>query len=222
MSYSCTISFKQISADKVYSFLQNFKKEVTNHLKEIAESNFAFSPIVGVYRNMGGENVKMTNELRSATRDWAAGKVFRYRYFYDATLQLLGVYGIHNSIEHLFDCTVQFQNSCDQDYDYKDWNGVAYFKSIANKWKNTTDESVKEKFKEKYNSEWNSEYASPLEYYRKTFAYEEIWEKFENTLFDDDSVIYLSLFGSYDYRPLGIFVKHVENYTNAWLASLYS
>ena len=218
MSYSCTISFKQIPACEVYPFLQSFKKEVTSHLKEIAEKKFSFSPFADKCYKMNGELAQMTNELRSATRDWAAGKVFRYRYFYDAELQLLGVYGVPYCIEHLFDCTVCFQNSCDQDYDYEEWNGVAYFETVASKWKNKADEEVLKAFKEKRNEEWNEEHCSSLEYYRKTFVYEEIWEKFENTLFDDDSVIYLSLFGSYDYHPLGVFVKHVENHTKAWLA----
>lgn len=216
MSYYCQINFKQISGDKVYSFLQGFKKEVMEHLKEIAEDNFAFSPIFKA-QPLLAEEFKVTKKLLDETRSWAINSVFRYRFFYDEKLQLLGVYSVHKPIQNLFDCTVDFQNSCDQDYEFETWKGVRYFEEVAEKWKNVSDEQMKETFKEKREEEWDPKFCSNLDYYRRSFAYEEIWKNFEDTLYDDDSVVHLSLFGFYDFQPPRSFSHFVKEKVKEWV-----
>ena len=216
MSYYCQISFKQIPGDKVYSFLQDFKKKVIEHLKEIAEDNFAFSPIFKAQPFLLQE-FTVTKELLDETKNWAINNVFRYRFFYDEKLHLLGMYAIPKSTQHLFDCTIQFQNSSDQDYDFEEWKGIQYFEDVVEKWKNATDEKVKEDYKRRRNEDWTLKYCSNLDYYRRSFVYEDIWDNFEYTLFNDEAVVYLTLFGPYDFQPPRSFAHFVKEKTKEWV-----
>lgn len=57
MSYSCSISFKQLKGDEVFSFFQRFKELTLNHFDDIAEENFTFSPLFKNYRVVSGEHL---------------------------------------------------------------------------------------------------------------------------------------------------------------------
>lgn len=212
MSYSCTISFKQIAGNDVYSFLQEFKKVTTERFESIANSNASFSPISRSL-SLGADRIKMTDELLGATENWARNTVFKYRFFYNSDLQLLGMYGVDECMKDMFNCTVHFQNSCDQDYDYNEWSGIKYFESVVEKWKNSEDEKVIENFKETIRSEWDAK-ENDIDYWKKSFVYREIWGNFENTLEDDSSVVYLSLFGSYEILSIKQFVALIRKRVN--------
>lgn len=218
MSYSCEISFKQISGDDVYEFFQNFKRRTVEHIPEIASTHVVFSPLYNAHPWEG--EFEPTRELREATITWAKESVFRYRYFYNRDLHLLGVYSVEDSQKELFDCTVHFQNSTDQNYPFEDWNGVKYFGDVADKWKNATDEEVKAWYKKEYDEEYNPKWSSDLNYYRQTAAYSEIWGNFEATLENDDSVVYLSLFGFFDFEHMSHFYvcikESVEKTIEEW------
>ena len=211
MSYNCEISFKEISGEDVYDFLLKFKQEAIAHISEIAERNAWYSPLFRKYSSNNDSTI--THELRDETIDWAKLSVFRYRYFYNKKLQLLGMYGVDDSMQSLFDCTVYFQNSTNQDYSFDEWNGVKYFVEVANKWKQTSDEEVKAWHTAEYNEPWDQEdrsYTCDLDYYRRSAAYREIWQNFEQTLYDDDSVVYLSLFGFYDFKHMSKFYECIR------------
>ena len=45
MSYSCTISFKQIKSEKLYPFLQSLKKEAEKIAPDVAKDEYIWSPI---------------------------------------------------------------------------------------------------------------------------------------------------------------------------------
>lgn len=200
MSYSCQISFKEIPTNEVYPFLQTFKKAISERLEDIAKANASYSPMVRSCP-LGEDKIEMTDELLHATEDWARNTVFKYRFFYNADLQILGMYGVDKCMQDMFDCTVYFQNSCDQDYAYEEWNGIKHFESIVDKWKNADDETVKEEFKKRINSAWD-ENENEVEYWKRSFVYEDIWKNFENTLFDDSSSLFLSIFGSFEILPI--------------------
>lgn len=56
--------------------------------------------------------------------------------------------------------------------------------------------------------DFNADYPDPIEkseqlmYWRKSFAYREIWGRYEREIFDDDNAIYFSLFGTYESSKL--------------------
>lgn len=193
----------------MYEFLQQFKAAVVKHIPEIAERNASFSPLFK--EHTWQEDFEPSRELRKATEDWAKLSVFRYRFFYDRELQVLGVYSVDDSMHGLFDCIHEFQNSCDQDYEFDTWNGVGFFEKVAREWQNASDEKVKAWFKEEYEEDWVCGRGSGLDYWRKTAAYKEIWEQFAHTLDCDDEAVYFAPFGFYDFEPMAIFYACVED-----------
>jgi hypothetical protein len=204
MSYSAIIHFKTIKADEVYGFFQKLKAEATLHLGEIAKENFIYSPY-------SKEKETDKRKLLDDAKNWARTSIFNYRYFYLPKHNLLAVFGVPDCLENLFDLTGHFQNSCDQDYDFEDWKGVPIFEQIAEKWKNATDEEVYKHF------EYPNEYEEPIDYdyYRRTFAYDEIWAMCENYLYNDEEVVYISLFGYWDITTLRNFsLMCKEEYEN--------
>lgn len=193
MSYSCSISFKTIKEGEVYSFFQVFKKEVNAKFCEIANDNKTWLPSIRYdyrYRDLP-EDVR--DEI---DRAWAHNSMFKYRWFYLPEHQLLGVFGIEECVKPLFDLTVYFQNSCDQDYEFEEWKGIPIFESIAEKWATASTEAVAKKYKE---SGWGEDFEeSEADYYRRTFAYDEIWAMCSEYLDNESKVVHLSLFSFYE------------------------
>ena len=211
MSYSCLISFKQMEAVDVFPFFKKLKSISVERLEQIAKENCHYCPFTRNDINIPKDFGEISREKREEAKSWAVQNVFHYRYFYDNELKLLGVYGVPTCVRDLFDKTVCFQNSCDQNYARKDWEGITVFEEIYDKWMNAPMEEVVQK----YNAQWEyndflKEYGNDVEnqllYYRQSYCYDEIWEKFEYTLYDDNAV-YMSMFGPYDHKNVFSFVK---------------
>lgn len=205
MSYSCEIAFKTIEAEEVYSFLQKLKSLVSEKLGAIAEDNAFWLPSErqSAYKELPEWALNQLEE------DWAR-KCFTFRYVYLPEKKILGVYGVPKQTEELFDCTVYFQNSCDQDYDFEEWNGVPIFEEIAQKWQNMSEEDLFEAAKSCYEDDFEDDSECCKErsdYIRRTFCYKEIWAMFEDSLYNDEKALYISLFGSYE---LYIIIRYVH------------
>ena len=220
MSYGCQISFKTISADEIYAFFQQFKKACIDNIENFAKENYAFSP---PFKRCSWKPIEIDYteefcELEKSIETWAKNSIFKFRWFYLKDLKLLGVYSADESLKPLFDCTVYFQNSCDQDYEFEEWNGVAAFEQIAAKYKNMSDDELVKQYRERMGDEWCAdEHTVDLQYYAKSFAYEEIWKLVEHTLYNDDEALYLSVFGYYDILHMKRFSKAVIDAINEWV-----
>lgn len=217
MSYSCMISFKKINAEDVPEFFVKLKKHISDNIDPIAEDDFIFSPwakeLIGTdFPNEPAEHFIYSEFIRKHSGlidrvDAWIQRVFSYRWFYLKDIKLLGIYGLPNCTESLFDLMHGFQNSCDQDYEFDGWNGVPEFEAIANKWKNLSDEDML-----KIDPHYGEPNASDLDYYRRSKCYDEIWDIIESTLFDDDSVTYIQLYGFYDSIPMKFRILTLKKY----------
>lgn len=196
MSYSCYISFKKIECKDIYKFLQEYKKFIIEHLDEIAEEEYTWCP--SVKKRIGKIDYKeLTVDETDLDREWFC-RVFKHRFFYDDEFGLLGIYGVPTVSRKLFDKTVDFQNSCDHDYDFKDLEGIPEFENIYNKCMKLTVDELKSKIDyidDDYIKEKGEE---GLDYYRRSSAYEEIWKRYEWSLWNDNDVIYFSLFNLWE------------------------
>lgn len=214
MSYSCEISFKQIEADKVYDFLVNFKNELKNHFKEIANKEFIFSPVCRdkniSFKDKADFEKISTWENKDKLADWAKEYIFKYRYFYIPNRKLLGVFSVDTCMQYLFDDTIYFQNSCDQDYDYETWDKIDEFKRI----KDTILEMPADYIISQYtdgDDEWFEEIKEgsvSIDYVRKSVCYQTIWEDFEKYLYDEENIVYFSAFGNYEDLTLFEFCRY--------------
>lgn len=217
MSYSATIRFKKIKADEIFDFFVKMKEHVSNNLDKVAEDDFIYSPYVKNKKKYEEDtyNVLLTEDMGN----WARNSVFNFRYFYIKDLELLGLYGGPDCLGELFDCTLGFQNSCDQDYDFEYWDKVEPFKAIADKWKTVPLESVLEKMDRLSDLEYCRDVEKDYpQYYAKTACYEEIWETYiEKTLYNESTIVYLSLFGYHDFKVLQSFTNKVKGLYDKFL-----
>lgn len=211
MSYSCTIYFKNIKADEVYSFFQKIKKRVISKTDEIAKDNFLWLPSIRNSHRFKDIDEFIDDEIN---KSWVQNSLFKYRYFYIPQHELLGVFSLPDGFDDMFDNVSYFQNSCDQDYEFDEWKGVPIFEQIAEKWKNQTDEMVQAY----YSVRWGEYDDDDLDcdYHRRSFAYDEIWKMFEDYLYKDEICVYLSLFGGYESWRLGAIVEKCKQYYKEW------
>lgn len=215
MSYGAQICFKTIKADQLFTFFKEIKTECTAKFKEIAKDCFIYLPTLSShYKNLD----EFTQE--GINRSWMKEKIFTFRYFYLPEYELLGMFSIPRETEKLFDTTIYFQNSTDQNYDWEVWNGIEEFEISANKWQLIDKEIIYKKY-------LSRDFATevPIEdfdddYYRKTFCYEEIWDKIRRFLDDEKEIVYLSLYGGYETFEAMKFVKYCEDFYNDWRQSL--
>lgn len=203
MSYCCYISFKTIEVNEVCNFLVNLKKEAKAALKEIANENYRYSPFsrrnVEYIEDFQDEYSPKRQEIFKEAEAWA-NKCFTFKWFYREDIKLLGIMGIPTCLYKLFDCNVCFQNSVDQDYEFSTWNGIPLFEEIAKKWESKTDDEMYEIYSSKgYCFEDKEEFCKDhAGYYRRDYAYDEIWEMFSNYLYDDDSTVDVTLINHRD------------------------
>lgn len=255
MSYGCYISFKKMEPGEMFSFLRQLKHHISEHLTEIAQENRGYCPYIR-QQELDDISVSMTREQWDAlsddekkylfprdfinvdhkkiqeARDWAMNSVFKYSVFYDAERGLLGAFGIPDAAHVLFDGTVYFQNSCDQNYSLEEWSGIQAFVDIYNKWQSKSDSEMLAHWVVENNPHllpgqkprtlydeysYDLEGLSPaeaekfwsdrLDYMRKSYAYKEIWDNYENELYSSSDRLYLSVYGRDDYHQLLAFIK---------------
>lgn len=202
MSYSCEISFKEINPEDVYDFLVVLKNKLIDNIENIAKDNYMYAPFVRYQRK---PYTKLENYSDIECNNSWVKQVFTYRYFYLEKYNLLGIYGLPDVVHDLFDDTIYFQNSTDQDYDLDIWNKIKLFKNVADKWKNCTNNYIIQT--------QDCDEDDDIEYNRRSGCYSEIWNTYlKDTLFNDNSIVYLSCFGSYDLLYIHQFLYNCVKY----------
>lgn len=202
MSYSCEISFKEIDPKEVYDFLVTLKNKLIDNIENIAKDNYMYAPFV---RYQHKPYTKLESYSDIECNDSWVRQVFTYRYFYLEDCCLLGVYGLPNSVQNLFDDTIYFQNSTDQDYDLSTWKKINLFQRISEKWNNFTDDYIVSAL------ELDEDQKDDIEYFRRSGCYSEIWDTYISyTLYNDDSVVYFSCLGCYDLDFVNRFLVRCE------------
>lgn len=172
------------------------KSEIIKKSDLIEEENYFYSPAA---KDMKTE---YSYELEDKQRAWVV-RIFNYRWFYMSKEGVLGVFGIPDCVQDLFDNTTYYQNSCDQDYSFDTWKGIDFLEDIAEKWKNVSAEEIKRLYN-KDGTDWDNWHEKENEeddinYYRRSMCYDEIWDNyFESKLWSDEDAVYISLFREYD------------------------
>lgn len=242
MSYSCSISFKQLPLEEVQQFLRTFKQCCTEHLRDIAKDEWRYVPYIR--RNdlkplsdaMDREAWRALSDTEKAdvfprefrnvderdigeARGWMRSCVFYFRYAYDSERQLLTLFGVPDAARAVFDGTVYFQNSCDQDYERSEYKGIKPFEDIWDKWNNVPEADILKYFATEHNcslyddirredpEKFKEEFDRRIAYYRRDAAYNEIWKNYEHSLYDDTDSVYLGLYNGNDIQEMNIFLK---------------
>lgn len=194
MSYSCLISFKKLKPEEVFPFLQEFKKKYVDNIEQIVREEFVWSPLFKtspLYEKIDPDAWdERTFNLKDKVETWLSDKLLKFRWFYFADKNILGVYGVDKSCQNIFDNTTYFQNSTDQDYEYEIWDGIDIFEKLRDNWKDMSKEDILKLYPD----------VTDFDYFRKTKIYEVIWKMFEDTLEDDNNALYLSMLGYWDFQ----------------------
>ena len=91
------------------------------------------------------------------------------------------------------------------------------FAQIAEKWKAATDEEIRKKYYgERYGECDEDDVEENLDYYRRSFAYDEIWGMCEEYMWHDEQAVHLAMFGFYDYVPIKGFVYACRKEAEKW------
>lgn len=181
MSYYARIYFKQVeSMEEAIKVLNNFIKDYSSieNMKKVLEDNRYY-----LYRDMYNADLKINKQ-----EPWKYITLLRYLFqpllvfkaMYYPQYKLLGLCFYDDSTIHKhFDNFIEFQNSCDQDYEYDTWNILGdYFINKAKEFETLPVEELiktKEYFLEDY--EEDKEYfLKNLDYHRRSAMYDFVWK----------------------------------------------
>ena len=205
MSYFAYVSFKTLDeTETIHSFFQNLKQMLLDNMQSVAEDNWSYCPLCKSHDFKPDDSFSVVKELEQGkyeeSRKWFH-LLFSYRWTYIPEHNMIAVFGVPDVLYPCFDGTVCFQNSCDQDYTLDCYDGIKLFEEIWNKWDKEDPFVIKEAIKEQYDDLFSSEdLENPeiIDCYRRQFAYDEIFDFVDGTLFDEKSAVYISMFHAYD------------------------
>lgn len=213
MSYYAKICFKRMEPDEIIAFFKLFKKKCVEEMPEIAKADYIYCP--AIMKHFDFSLAELVNDELEKHRciNWVKD-CFRFKYFYDEEFGLLGMFNVPDCLNGLFDACITFQNSCDQDYEQNAWSGIKEFEDIYAKWITKDDDEVRKSYNAQFKfCDFDKDFPEPIKkaeqlmYYRRSFAYQEIWKRYESELWDEDDAIHLSLFGGYELGELYKFLK---------------
>lgn len=213
MSYGINICFKNCEPNKVSETLIEFKELLQKNKYELIKENYFWFRQEELYAIMTDiQDKSLKNRIcNKYMEDWIRN-LFSFRFYYSKEIKSI-CFSISTEIKEIkdwFDGEVYFQNSCDQDYDYKEWEFNKTFRKYVTQFKNIkTPEELIEKYKNIscLNDYYDYNYIvepDALEYDKKSALYEicydkvaSIWNKnvnmcfIENEFFDYNTTIFL-------------------------------
>lgn len=227
MSYNCTISFTHIAPEDVFTFMTDLKKACTERLEDIAKDEYGYCPFVRNSLLVERDFAKITKAQKEEAKAWAHN-LFKWKFFYNQELSLFGMMGLPNALHDLFDGTVYFQDSTDQDYDEKAWKGIRVFEVLYSKYMQFSDDYVeqiynskrdvpfKEMMKDEHPDATPEEIKKTLDYYRRTFCYDKIWSYLSQYLWDESATVFMSVYGAYEIQEIYSFIKFCHQQEIEW------
>lgn len=171
MSYAFKMTFSQVSKDEVLSVCTEIVNQNWEKNSQLLKDNLIYVPSV---RNFCHQDVSVKEYERSpwqATDRFWLKNLFQIEFLYWETYGLLGVCGIHLPDISRKAVPVYFQNSTDQDYEYKTWNGISVFEKIVKEVQMLPGTEILN-----LAGICDEEDVPDVEYYRQTAVYEKIYE----------------------------------------------
>lgn len=212
MSYYARIYFKKVeSMEDGIKLLNTFIKDYStiDNIKKVLEDNRYY-----LYRDIYNSELKLDKKdpykyitiLRHLFQPLLTFKAMYYPEY-----KLIGIcfYDTTNTINKYFDNFIEFQNSCDQDYDYNTWDILGDF--FINKAKEfetlSVDELIKTSkyFLEDYNDD-KEYFLKHIDYHRRSAMYNFVWD----TL-DLDNWLYTKVSSKNIFIPINLCVPLVND-----------
>ena len=187
MSYGFSILFKQVnSKEEAMEFALKVTDSVReNALERIQNAKYFIPSHVNF---LEGDN-------KEADENWLYS-CFTNCFTYWEKYHLLGMFEtrIPSATRKMFDSSVYFQNSTDQNYDYERWNGISFFEETRDSILNMTQRDLINILDTHWCYDADDEERDKLfeniqndEYYRKSAVYNAIFDKLDlDTWMDDE------------------------------------
>lgn len=171
MSYSFGMFFKEINEIDILPLFNRLCDIMIENSKEILDNQKYFIPSI------------RSNKMNEYVDEYWLDTIFSLRFVYWKDKKLLGLLGYDYPKEliGLFDCHVGFQNSTDQDYEYEIWSDkITFFKELKDRFSNITVEELLSYYNnDSYTSYTKEEIENCLDYYKKTFLYDQIYKELD-------------------------------------------
>lgn len=180
MSYYARIYFKKVeSMEEAISTLNNFIKDYSSidNMKKVVEDNRYY-----LYRDINNIGFKLSEDVWWESIPLLRGlfqQLLIFKAMYFPQYKLLGLCFYNDSTIHKhFDNFIEFQNSCDQDYEYETWDILGeYFINKANEFKDMPLEKVLELNKHLSIEVDGMDYLlKTLDYHRRSAMYDFVWK----------------------------------------------
>lgn len=170
--YFCSCESRAAALEKAADYVKVCSSEES--IRKMIEESTYFIPSVR-YHLTDHENIHLWQMLDEY---WLKG-VMTLRFVWWEKYNLLGLVGFsYPEVENYFPGFVNFQNSCDQDYEESTWLGICpFFDSVVEKYKTA---SAKELLSDdEYEDYTEEEIEKSLEYHRRNAMYKAIYEQLE-------------------------------------------
>lgn len=176
MSYYINLHFKELKEDEsILATISNLKEIHKKVADEIIKKNISFIPSIHRFdiwepEYKGCEDLpsKYCEAIILADDKWI-NDLFTIKIFYWKKYNLIAVTTPLDELDGFK--SIQFQNSCDQDYDREYWKGINLFEDIV--------ESERKMSDEQFRNENDCGDITDLEYDKRTWIYKSIYEKLD-------------------------------------------
>ena len=183
MSYRAWLNCKCIEKEQILLFVQEVCEAYRQpeNVKEILKSSVPFSP----YASFSPYSKDSKGAVDKLTEYWLAGSIFTLRFVYFEEYKVLALIGHgYNFLNKFFDGGVYFQNSTDQDYNYRIWDKIPPFKAIADRIKDMSKEELLEYLNRRNYGIDEEDISRDVEYFKRTAVYDTIYSSIEKDLWD--------------------------------------
>jgi len=171
MSYAFQMTFLEVPKEKVMSVCTKVVNQQWKNSDKILEENLVFIPSV---RNCCQQDISVKDynisPWKETDRFWLKN-LFLIEFLYWEQYGLLGILGADLSKLSGKSIQIYFQNSTDQNYEYKEWNGISAFEEVVKEICTLPDTEIR-----KIVSCCDDEDELDMEYYRKTAVYQKIYD----------------------------------------------
>lgn len=159
--------FRETNEAEILSLFHKASEIMIDNKNEVLEKSKYYIPSI------------RSNKMNKYVDEYWVDTIFSLKYVYWKEKGLLGLsgYTFPQELTNLFDCHVEFQNSCDQDYDFDSWSDkISFFKQCKDACIDKSATDIMQIYHAD-NCDWYSkdEIERELDYHRKTALYNMIF-----------------------------------------------
>jgi len=172
------MNFIDIKKENLLDYMETVMKSCIDNSKEIIKENILYAPSIQIADIFDESEYEFG--WKCADKNWLYS-LFSIRFLYWKDKELLGIMGClpKNIKKNL--TSIPFQNSTDQDYEYKSWAGITYFENVVEEVQNMNLTNMIDAYNSiskvyLTNSDIKNNEDSDVNYYKRSLVYKKIYD----------------------------------------------